>query len=350
MQPSGGIERVIATLVNKLSKSYAVTILVKDVPISFYTLEKNVTLISLNNELKFNMNNQLSRFFSAFNSLVTNQRALKKFFKNHTFDYFYLAHPLNVLEFHLAKGVCKKDTIVTEHGASDAYNFVYKKIKQKLYKKAKTYVVPTTLDAEIYNKLGLPSQYLPHFRSILPYEQASLLNNKILTVGRFTDVKQHLLLLQIWRKVIDEIDVDDWKLQIVGEGELKTKYLDLIKLNNLDKYIELKQPTTAIENYYKEASFFVLTSKSEGFGMVLLEAISFGLPCISFNCPSGPRDIITKESGFLIEENNLNDFKDKIIALIHNNKLLQQMGNSAYNDSLKWVDDVLLEKWIKIFS
>ena len=124
--PSGGIERVIATLANKFCEQYDVTILVKDQNKSFYKLDDNIHLISLENELKFNMNSKVSRIFSALNSVVENKKALNLFLKNNAFDYYYLAHPLNVLEYHFARGVNNFDTIISEHGSPNAYNIVYK--------------------------------------------------------------------------------------------------------------------------------------------------------------------------------------------------------------------------------
>jgi glycosyltransferase involved in cell wall biosynthesis len=283
LQPSGGIERVISTLANKLCETYDITVLVKDPAISFYTLDSRVKLLSLNNDLNFNMNNRVERIFTAAISAVKNTIALRSFLKKNKFDNYYLAHPLNVMEFHLARGVQSKDTIVTEHGGVDAYNTIYKKLKAWLYPKAKTYIVPTITDTEVYKKLNYPAQYLPHFRSDLKYEKLSLDTQKILTIGRFTYIKQHLLLLKVWKQVIDELQTTQWKLQIVGQGELRQDYLNFIIKNKIEGNVEILKPSIDVAKFYKSASVFVLTSKSEGFGMVLLEAISFGLPCISFD-------------------------------------------------------------------
>ena len=350
LQPSGGIERVISTLANKLCETHKITILVKDPAISFYPLDSRVKLLSLNNELNFNMNNRLMRVFTAARSLVNNTRALKVFLKSNKFDNYYLAHPLNVMEFYLARGVRNNDTIVTEHGGVDAYNLIYKKIKHWLYPKAKVYVVPTTTDTEIYKNLGYPTQYIPHFRSDLKYEKSRLDSQTILTIGRFTDVKQHLLLLKVWKQVIDEMPDTQWKLQIVGQGELRQNYLDYIKLNNLEKQVEIVKPSLDVAQFYKAATTFVMTSKSEGFGMVLLEAISFGLPCISFDCPAGPRDIINSNNGFLIGHDDELALKNSLLKLMTQPKLLHHLGEQAYIDSVNWQDDRILKLWLQILN
>lgn len=350
LQPSGGIERVISTLANKLCETHNITVLVKDPAISFYPLDSRVKLLSLNNELNFNMNNRLKRVFTAAISAVKNTIALRTFLKINKFDNYYLAHPLNVMEFHLARGVINKDTFVTEHGGVDAYNTVYKKIKHWLYPKAKVYVVPTTTDTEIYKNFGYPTQYIPHFRSDLKYEKSTLESNTVLTIGRFTDVKQHLLLLETWKQVIDEVPATQWKLQIVGQGELLDAYLDFIAIYNLENSVQILKPSVDVAQFYKSASAFVLTSKSEGFGMVLLEAISFGLACISFDCPSGPRDMINDKNGFLIKQNDEIALKNALIQLVTNPKLLMSLGDQAYIDSNNWQDENILIQWLKILN
>jgi glycosyltransferase involved in cell wall biosynthesis len=351
LRPSGGIERVISTLANKLCKDYNVTILVKDLPISFYPLDSRVKIMSLGHELNFNMNSKFSRFFTATKSFIINSYLFNKFLSKYTYDYYYLAHPLNVLEFHFARGVNNIDTIISEHGSPEAYNFVYKTIKYLLYIKAKVYIVPTTSDVQYYNNINILAKYLPHFKSELPYTKVDLNNNIALNIGRFTDVKQQWILLEIWNTLININKITSWKLFIVGDGEHKQIFENYIKTNNLCSYVFLKPPMQDVDYYYKNSSLFLLTSKTEGFGMVLLEAISFGLPCISFDCPSGPRDIIiNNKNGFLITQNNNNEYLECVVKLITNNKLKIGMGTNAFESSKDWDDDKLLNEWYTILN
>lgn len=351
LQPSGGIERVIVTLANKMCDQYEITILVKDPPKSFYKLDKRVKLLSLGNTLDFNMNSKLSRVFTAIKSVYKNTKSLKQFLSKNSFDYYYLAHPLNVLEFQLVRGINKKDTIVTEHGAPDAYNAIYKMIKKWLYPKAKVYVVPTTTDTHYYKSLGFPAQYLPHFKSTLPYEKAPLIQNIALSVGRFTAVKQQNHLLQIWNSLVNEKQIKNWKLYLVGNGELKAQFETYINTNNLQDHVFLMPPRQDVAFYYKQASLFLLSSKTEGFGMVLLEAISFGLPCISFDCPSGPRDIIkNNENGYLIEQNDTIAFEQALVKLITDPTLRKEMGSKSFEISNNWNDEKMLAQWNTILN
>lgn len=350
LHPSGGIERVIATLSNKLANQFKVTILVKDEARSFYPLNENVKLLSLNNALKLNMNSQMSRVLAIGKDFIKTYKLLKGFLKRNKFDYYYLAHPLNALEFHFARGI-DQQTIVTEHGSQTAYNLIYKKIKKWLYPKAKTYVVPTITDTQLYQDMALPAVYIPHFRSELEYVNAARIGKTVLTVGRFTEVKQQMLLLEIWQKIMLENPDVDWKLKLAGQGELQLQLETFISANNLGKSIQILPPTKDIASYYKDASFFVLTSSSEGFGMVLLEAISFGLPCVSFDCPSGPRDVIKNNiNGMLIEQNNTTEFKKAMQRLMEDQFLCDRFGEQAYKDSFDWADEQILDKWHNVLT
>ncbi len=351
IQPSGGIERVIVTLANKISHKYNVTILVKDEPKSFYNLNDNISIVSLNNKLRLNMNSQLSRIYSITASLLKGTKILKHYLSHNTFDYYYLAHPLNVLEFHLSYGITNKNIVITEHGASSAYNYFYKRIKSWLYPKAKFYVVPTKTDTKYYESLGYPSVYLPHFKSDLPYVKTNLENQIALSIGRFTEEKQQMVLSRLWKTLVNEKGVKSWKLFLVGNGELYSQYVNYITEHNLQDYVNLLPPRKDVEFYYKQASIFLLTSRSEGFGMVLLEATSFGIPCISFDCPTGPRDIIVdKENGYLIAHNDEKKFENAVLKCIKSKSIIYEMSEKAIQISKYWNEEKLLNQWYTIFN
>ncbi|WP_264884709.1 glycosyltransferase [Enterobacter asburiae] len=168
-------------------------------------------------------------------------------------------------------------------------------------------------------------------------------------MGRLTPDKQHLLLLDIWRECIHQLP-KGWLLHIVGDGELKPDIEKFITNNKLEDNVKLSCAVWDISDLYYNSSIFVLTSRSEGFGMVLLEAISFGLPAISFNCPSGPMDIINNENGFLIEDGNRDLFKNKLIELINSDELQDSLSSGAYKSAQQWNDEKITEYWQDIFK
>jgi glycosyltransferase involved in cell wall biosynthesis len=350
MQASGGVERVISTLSEKLSLKYDITILVKDDPISFYPLAKSIKIDTINNALVFNMNNQLIRLFSVVSTIFSTPPKLRKYFNTHTFDFYYAAHPLNVLELNLA-GIKNNKIIISEHGAESAYNPAYKLIKFLSYRRCVKYVVPTKTETIVYQKKLLPAVYLPHFRSNLPYSLSPKDKNIVISIGRLTAEKQQYILLNIWKRIIHVHGRKEWLLQLVGNGELKRELNKQVRENNLESYVQILPPTLKVDQHYKEASIFVLTSFSEGFGMVLLEAISFGLPCISFDCPSGPRDIIKHNvTGYLIEPNNEILFEKALLSLLEDKLKMQKMGEEAFRSSKEWEDTEILKKWEEVLQ
>ncbi|MCD1124788.1 glycosyltransferase family 4 protein [Jinshanibacter sp. LJY008] len=350
MKPAGGIERVVSTIVGKLSSSYEITILVKDDGDSFYAISDNVKLVSMNNPLILNMNNRLFRIFQIGKSVFTSVKFLRSFIHNNRYDYIYITHPMNHVEYLLAGGNTDK-LIISEHGSSHGYNFFYRIIKRLTYKSCLFYCIPTKQDYNLYMSKGFPAVYIPHFRSDMVFS----LNNKkekiVLNVGRFTADKQQLVLLYCWNQlVIRGLLPDGWTLIIIGEGELENELLKFIKDNQLNS-VTLLRTLTRIESIYSKVSIFALTSRFEGFGMVLLEAISFGVPCVSFDCPSGPRDIIEDGyNGFLAELNNVEEYIDKLSILLKESDLREEMGRNALIKAEEWNDNIILQHWFKVFK
>lgn len=348
MTPAGGIERVISTLANHFCEFMEVTILVKDKAYSHYPLSDKIKIISLDSKLYLDMNNKFKRVAQAGANLFKSAAKLKQFLNENEYDLYYLAHPLNVLEFHLARGI-DKQVIITEHGGINAYNIVYKKVKQWLYPKSRCYVVPTSSDAKTYSEMDLPVVYIPHFKSTMNYVRSDLSNKVVLSIGRMTEAKRQWIMIDLWNKIVNKHHIKDWQLHLVGNGNLYEHLNNKIITLGLQDYVKILPPVQDVERYYQSASLFMLTSHSEGFGMVLLEAISFGLPCISYDCPSGPRDIIKNEhNGYLIPMDDFESLKSALLKLINNKDTLIKLSNGAFESSSKWNDEVILNKWKKV--
>ena len=348
MTPAGGIERVISTLANHFCEFMEVTILVKDKAYSHYPLSDKIKIVSLDSNLELDMNNKIKRIAQAGINLLQSTAKLKHFLALNQYDLYYLAHPLNVLEFHLARGI-DKQVIITEHGGINAYNIVYKKVKQWLYPKARCYVVPTSSDAKAYSELNLPVVYIPHFKSTMNYVRSQLSNKVVLSIGRMTEAKRQWIMIDLWDKIVNEHHIKDWQLHLVGNGNLYEQLNNKIITLGLQDYVKILPPVQDVERYYKSASVFMLTSHSEGFGMVLLEAISFGLPCISYDCPSGPRDIVENEvNGYLIPMDDFDALELATVELLSDPEKIYKFANGAFSTSLKWNDEAVLNKWKKI--
>ena len=176
----------------------------------------------------------------------------------------------------------------------------------------------------------------------------------VLSMGRManTDQKGFLRLIDIWKLIQDSSEFKDWKLHIVGDGELKEKIENKIKDLNLTNSIILKPFTKDVESEYLGASIYAMTSHFEGLPMVLIEAQSYALPTISFDIATGPGDIIEDEkSGYLIEDNNLNEYANKLKTLMSDENLRAKMGaKSKEIVKSKFSKDVVMKQWMELFE
>ncbi|SEG50298.1 Glycosyltransferase involved in cell wall bisynthesis [Halpernia humi] len=188
---------------------------------------------------------------------------------------------------------------------------------------------------------------IPNPLSFESQEISSLKNKKIIAVGSYSFNKGYDLLLKIWAKI--ETNFPNWELNVYGRN---TKEYLQTEAENLNlKNIHFFSSVPDIEKKYVESSFLVLPSRSEGFGMVLIEAMSCGLPVISFDCPHGPKEIISNgKDGFLIENGNIDEFSTKIKTLINDENLRQEMGKAAKLNSKKFNAETIVKQWDELFK
>ncbi|WP_318503682.1 glycosyltransferase [Photobacterium leiognathi] len=348
LAPSGGIERVVTTIINNLYDKFEITILTNDDKEPFYSINNRVKHDFLKSYIPLDMNSRVKRVFSQFKKIYISSKKLSVYLNDNNFDYVYITHPISHLELLLSKYDFNK-IIISEHGASNNYNNIYKWIKKLTYKKCKYYCVPTKSDCEFYEKLGFPVIYTPHYRPDLNYQKANLDSKIVLNIGRYTDDKKQLRLLKIWNS-IDLSVREEWKLNIVGSGELYMKLDSFINEHDLTSSVFLIEPQKDISAIYKDSAIFALTSRSEGFGMVLLEAAGFGLPLISFNCPSGPRDIINHSNGFLIENNNDELYRENLVKMMEDKNILETLSQGSKQLCLDWSNEKINRIWMEIFK
>lgn len=184
----------------------------------------------------------------------------------------------------------------------------------------------------------------------LPFQTSvvsNLLSKKVIAVGSFGYNKGYDLLLKIWQKT--ESSFPDWELDIYGKGTSENLFPEAEKLG-LER-INFQQPVPDIETKYLESSIFVLPSRSEGFGMVIIEAMSCGLPVVSFDCPHGPGDIITDgKDGFLIENGNIMQFAQKLELLMADRNLRSEFGTAGKKTSEKYSPQKIVRQWDQLFK
>ena len=178
---------------------------------------------------------------------------------------------------------------------------------------------------------------------------SDLKSKKVIAVGRHVYEKGFDRLLKIWQKVV--LNHSDWHLDIYGKSDEKLELQKLATSLNINNNVTFFDPVKAINLKYQEASIYLLTSRFEGFGMVLIEAMESGLPCIAYDCPCGPRAIITNnEDGFLIENGNECDYINAVESLICDKEKRFEMGKKAKISSLKYNIDIIMPLWDTLFK
>lgn len=169
----------------------------------------------------------------------------------------------------------------------------------------------------------------------------------ILAVGRLSYQKGYDMMFKIWEAT--KCKDSGWKLVIIGGGELEQELKQQISDLNLSNSVSLIEPTKSIEEWYAKASLFILTSRWEGLPLVLIEAMTVGLPIISFDCETGPRDIVQNGyNGFLIKCFELNDFAQKIDLICEHHDIIERMSNNSIIKSVEYDVEKIMLKWSEL--
>lgn len=219
--------------------------------------------------------------------------------------------------------------------------------KRQFLKYYDAFVVLTKEDASYWGKM----HNIHVIANAVPFnsEKSALCDNKIvISVGRLAYQKGYDMLVDVWKNVSGKHP--DWKLIVFGFGPEHDSLSKKISSLGLDDNVIINAPVSDIVSEYLNASIFVSSSRYEGLPMTLLEAMSCGLPCVSFACPCGPSEIINSgQNGYIVPLGDIRQMSDRICQLIENNEQRKLLGMNARKSMENYSIENIMRKWIELF-
>ena len=220
--------------------------------------------------------------------------------------------------------------------------------KRRKLRKLDRLVALTQGDAEDWKQVCQHVCVIPnvvHLNDSGNYSQCN--SKKAIYVGRFDVQKDFGTMLKVWTLVQQRHP--EWILNVYGNGELKSEFEELVAEQKMN--VEIHPAVPDIMEKYKESSMLLMSSLYEPFGLVLVEAMSCGIPVVAFNCPYGPADIIKDGTdGFLVEDRNIEAFADRVCQLMEDDDLRQQMGKSSILSAQRYKAETIMPQWKCLFT
>lgn len=357
----GGIEKSIVALANLLVEDYDV-----EIACTYKLYDEGV--FTLNNKVKV--------------KYLTNVQPNKKAFlnsiqKKHFFQAFKEGcKSVKILALKKIKTTqyikqCNSDTIIATRDIFDKWLSKYgkKEIKKigwehnhhhgnmkyanKIVKSCKKLNYLVLVSNELKNfyqqKMCCKCVYIPNMLDKIPLKKSLLKQKRLISVGRLSPEKGYIDLLKIFNSFSKKYP--DWHLDIVGDGFEKDKLELYIKEHHLHKKVMLHgfQKKEYINKLLEQSSIYLMTSYTESFGIVLIEAMSYGVPCIAFSSAEGANEIIIDGvNGYLIANRDVKKYQEKMEYLIENTEIRKNMGQKACYSVKQYTALEVIKLWEKI--
>lgn len=205
-------------------------------------------------------------------------------------------------------------------------------------------------EKKIYERINASVFVIPNFILNKDNHPSDLSSKKILTVARLSPVKGIDLLPAIAEIVSKKFP--DWRWKLIGSGELEEELRDQVKKHGAEDFLDIVKPVDhLIMDEYEQASLFVLLSRNECFPMTLLEAQVAGLPCVAFDCETGPRHIIRNgENGILVPPGDIIAMVSAICYLMEDEKKRREFGESALENAKKYTPAAVYYAWSELLK
>lgn len=378
----GGVERVVSVIASSLAEHHGVEVLC--------TLDKYATnreLYNLNSNVHVNINSDIKKIGSVSKILSGAGRKINKrtgvlnnknmirilqrtYYPTELKDNFI--EYLNNKKYDVVIGVegyfslllaiiCDKlncKVIGWQHNSYYAYfntpnkyNYKQNALFESYLKNLDKYIVLTDEDKNNIRKYFLADcERIYNPLSFTSPLKSECTEKNVISVGRLVkDQKGFDLLINAFSTIAAKCG--DWTLTIVGDGEEKNNLNDLINRLKLNSQIRIEPFTNEIQKYYLNSSIFVSSSRWEGFGLVITEAMECGVPVIAFE-NSGPKEIINKnnENGILVPRNNIDALGKAILDLIKDEEKRKKISKNSIERAKDFSVENTIEKWNKLLS
>ena len=363
----GGIERSVVTLANSLSDKYKVEIATcyKLYNESVFELNENVNVNYLNKDLKPNHDairgalksknpiRIIKELIFGLKVLYKRRKSVINYIKNTDSD--VIISTRDIFNYWLSDygkdGVLK---IGWEH------NHFHENLKyaNNVSRSAKNldYLVLVSSELQKFyasqlSKYNCMCIYIPNTIDKLPARLSELDNKKLISVGRLSKEKGFMDLLKLYKRI--SMDYPDWTLDIIGDGVEREKLESFIHKNSLEGKVILHgfRGKEYIDKMLHEASIYLMTSYTESFGIVLIEAMSHGVPCLAYDSAEGAKEIIVSgNNGYLIKNRNIEVMTMKVEDLIKSKAERKRIGKQARDSVKKFASDVVRDEWITLIE
>jgi glycosyltransferase involved in cell wall biosynthesis len=226
-----------------------------------------------------------------------------------------------------------------------------RKAMAKRYRPLDVLVALTEEDRAAYEKLldgSVKLAVIPNTVHDVHGPPADLSQRRVLAAGRFEYQKGYDMLIEAFAKVHDKHP--DWELRICGHGKLRDQFEQAVAEHGLGDVVELPGPSEDLPGEMERASIYALSSRFEGFPLVLLEAMGKGMGVVAFDCPTGPRDIVVdRENGILVPPKDPDAFAAGLLALIEDEELRRRCGAAAAVTARDYTIEAIGPRWEELF-
>lgn len=370
MKNRAGMERILTAKINYLAEHtnyqlYLLTYEQEGSPLPF-SIAQSVQHISIDHIIPLRKDYSISVWFIKF--LATRKHFHRSFIKQieDIKPDIVICNPYSfsvidlIITVSTSKGI---KTIIESHTKLSSTllsnKFKYNKALYSLIKKwddlimnrlrpVSNVVTLTKQDAKDWEPFVNNITVIPNFITITPKNVKNYSAKRVISAGRYAHEKGYDMLLKAWA-IVTEV-YPDWELHIFGDGD-STPYAKMSQQLRISDSVFLHPSTSDISEEFSNSSIYVMSSRYEGFGLVLAEAMSCGLACVAFDCPYGPRTIIEdRHDGLLVQREDIKQLSDGLLFLMSDPMIRITFGSNASEDIKRFNKESIMQKWIDLIN